>query len=50
MLHKPRLPFCKLGLPYDEVCQEKCITTQPTIICSKLTIEALEQVVKYVQN
>ena len=29
---------------------QSCFTAQPTIICSKLTIETLEQGVKYVQS
>ena len=31
-------------------CVYTCVTTQPAITCSKLTIETLEQGVKYVQS
>ena len=34
----------------NESIGTKWVNTQPTIICSKLTIETLEQGMKYVQN
>ena len=34
---------------YNKICPE-WVATQPAITCSKLTIETLEQGVKYVQS
>ena len=32
------------------ICNLQCFSAQPAITCSKLTIETLEQDVKYVQS
>ena len=40
-----KVQYKTLAIVYDT-----CMATQPAITCSKLTIETLEQGVKYVQN
>ena len=40
--------FCQIGIGYN--CLWKVLISQPAFTCSKLTVETLEQGVKYVQK